>query len=281
MRWFSDPQRDSRDAIRAAQQALMHAGYSRAEAVAAFETHRQRVRAAVAAPRDVLRAGFLAGAATAVLGLAVLIVGISLVSLVPVPRSDPWPSSSDLRPPVPPQGDPGLGLPVELLPSALISALVLGLAGAGMALVTRNRWRRAGALDTFIDLAPRRLYLLEAAAVWLGVSGLIVAIVRVQAGPQMDDGGLALLVFFGIPVLASVFGFVFPSVYNRLLPRASPLDAAAYARPIIEREAALRVKADRELSGRSVAHHSIYERDRWADEVLARLDASNTARRRR
>ena len=238
------------------------------------------MRAALAAPRHTLRAGFLVGAAMAVALLLTLVAASFLIVMVtgpgvPVRSAAGW----QVVPGTATPGTPG-GSPLDILLPTVTTLAILGVAGAGTALVTRNRWRRAGARDTFIDLAPRRLYLLETAAVWLGVSGLIVAMVRVQAGPQVDRGGLALLVSFGIPTLASVFGFVFPSVYNRLLPRVSPLDAAAYARPIIECEAALRVKADRERSGRSVAHHSIYARDRWADEVLARSDP-DTARRRR
>ena len=293
MRRFSNPQRDSRDDIRAAQQALVYAGHRRSEAVAEYDTYLSRVRAALAAPRDILWAGFLVGAAMAValtlaLGVAGFVMGVVAgpgilirpfgrgYDVIGTAAASGTPAGSTAA-----LADATFRSLLDLLPAALTAMAILGLAGAGTALVTRNRWRRAGALDTFTDLRPRRRYLLEAAAVWLGVAALIVLIVRVQAGPQMAGGAVVMLASFGIPVLASVFLAAFPSLYKWLLPRVSPLDAAAYARPIIEREAALRINADRDLYGRGVQRHSIHPRDRWADEVLARLDVSSAARRRR
>ena len=272
MPWFSDPQRDSRDDVRTAQQALVYAGYPHSAAVAEYETYLYRVRAALAAPRDIVWAGFLVGAAMAVVGLAALILlavlgGIvaSLVEapLVPAESAAPAPAG------------PARGSPFDFLPTILVTTWVLGMAGAGIALVTRNRWRRARVLETFIDVAPRRVYLLETSAVWLGVAALIVVVVWAQAGSQMAGNSVALLAFFGIPILALVFGAGFPGLYNRLLPRVSPLDAAAYARPIIENEAALQVKSEREFYGRPA-----YERNRWAEEVLALSRSSEAARRR-
>ena len=292
MTWFSDPQRDSRDDIRAAQQALVYAGHSRSEAVAEYDTYLSRVRAALAAPRDVVWAGVLVAATMAValtlaLGVASFLIVVAIGPGVPVRgpagyyvvRGAAGPGTADG--PTTDPADTSRMSPLDILLPAVAAAAILSLAGAGSALVMRNRWRRAGALDTFLDLAPRRVYLLETVGVWLGVSGLIVAIVRVQAGPQIDDRAMAMLAFFGVPILAGVFSLVFPGIFNWLLPRISPLDAAAYTRPIIEREAALRIKSDRELYGRSVNRHSIDTRDRWADEVLARLNASSAARRRR
>ena len=138
MPWFSDPQRDSRDDIRAAQQALVFAGYPHSEAVAEYETYLYRVRAALAAPRDIVWAGFLVGAAMAVVGLAAIILlaglgGIvaSLVEapLVPAESAAPAPAG------------PARGSPLDFLPTILVTTWVLGMAGAGIALVTRNRWR--------------------------------------------------------------------------------------------------------------------------------------------
>ena len=180
MPWFSDPQRDSRDDIRGAQQALVFAGYPHSQAVAAYETHLYRVRAALAAPRDIVWAGFLVGAAMALIGLAVLLLFVGLggivASLVEAPLVAAEPGT-----PVPAQ--PDRASPLTFLPTVLVTTWALGIAGAGIALVTRNRWRRARVLETFIDVAPRRVYLLETAAVWLVVAVLIVVIVRAQAGP--------------------------------------------------------------------------------------------------
>ena len=43
MPWFSNPQRDSRNDIRPAQQALVYAGYPHAEAVSEVSTYLSRV----------------------------------------------------------------------------------------------------------------------------------------------------------------------------------------------------------------------------------------------
>ena len=67
-------------------------------------------------------------------------------------------------------------------------------------------------------------------------------------------------------------------MYRWVLPRISPLDAAAYVRPIIEREAALQVVADREFYGRN-PYHVAYDRRVWADDVLAREGLSQAGRR--
>ena len=235
MTWFSNPQRDSREDTRAAQQALVYAGYPPSQAVAAYETNLYRVRAALAAPRDIVWAGFVVGAVMAAVGIAALllfagvggIVAILVVSpLLPAEPSTPAPS------------EPDRGSLLDFLPAILVTTWVLGIAGAGIALVTRSRWSRARVLETFVDVAPRRIYLLETAAVWLVVAALIVVIVWAQAGSQMAGNTLGLLALIGIPILSVVFSAGFPGLYKRMLPRVSPLDAAAYARPIIEREAA-------------------------------------------
>ena len=277
MPWFSNPQRDSRDDIRAAQQALVYAGYPHSQAVTAYETYQYRVRAALAAPRDIVWAGFVVGAVMAVVGLAALLLFVGLGGIVsmlvetplePAGAATPAPSTPDQA-----------SLP-SLIPTILVTTWALGMAGAGIALVTRNRWRRAGALNTFIDLAPRRVYLIETAVVWLVVAAFIVAVVWMQAGSQMAGTTVGLLAFFGIPLLSVAFGAGFPGLYRRMLPRFSPVDAAACARPIIEREAALQIKSDREFYRQSAHHHSTYERNRWADDVLSDADTSDAARRR-
>ena len=172
------------------------------------------------------------------------------------------------------------GSPFDILLTLVMAITVLGVAGAGTALVTRTRWRRAGVLDTYIDLDPRQVYLLHTVLVWLAVGALIVVAVQWQGDEEMVTGALIMLTFVGIPLLAFLFAAVFPSLHEWLLPRISPVDAAAYARPIIEREVALRIESDRELLGRDVRRHSTHPRDRWADEVLARRDTPRNARRR-
>ena len=172
MQWLRDPQRDSRDDVRAAQQALVYAGFPHSDAVTEVTTHLHRVRAALAAPGHALVAGFLSGAAMAISVLLVLTLALGGLGLVLGAVSDPGtpgnigPAASDAAP-----AEAGPGSPLGILPAVVVAAPVLGLAGVGMSRVTRNRWRRAGVLRTFTDLRPRRRYLLEAAAVWLGVAG--------------------------------------------------------------------------------------------------------------
>ncbi len=272
MSWIRDPQRDSREDIRAAQQALVYAGYPHGDAVAAVTTHLHRVRAALAAPRHAAVAGFLTGASMvfgAFLVLTLALGGLGLVmgatgdsgtpgQLVPAPPAAPSA----------PQADPDPGSPLGVLPAVALAAPVLGLAGAGMSRVTRNRWRRAGVLQTFGDLRQRRRYLLETAVVWLAVAGLIVLIVWAMAGPELGATVAQMLAFFGVPVGAAAFAAWFPKLYAWILPRVSPVDAAAAARPIIEREAARQIKTERDFYGASGYDRTAYDRNRWADEIL-------------
>ena len=269
MQWLRDPQRDSREDIRAAQQALVYAGFPHTDAVTEVATHLSRVRAALAAPRHAMLAGFLTGAGMAVgflLALTVALGGLGLVmgtigdsglpggALQPAPTAEP----SGVSP----------SSPFGVLPAAAVAASVLGLAGAGMSRVTRNRWRRAGALHTLADLRPRHRYLLEAAVVWLAVAGLIVLIVWTMAGPRLGATVAQMLAFFGIPVGAAAFAAWFPKLYAWVLPRVSPVDAAAAARPIIELETARQIKSEREFYGSSGYDRTAYDRNRWADEIL-------------
>ena len=270
MQLIRDPQRDSRDDVRAAQQALVYAGFPHSDAVTEVTTHLHRVRAALAAPGHALVAGFLSGAAMAISVLLVLTLALGGLGLVLGAVGDPGtpgnigPAASDAAP-----AEAGPGSPLGILPAVVVAAPALGLAGAGMARVTRNRWRRAGVLRTFVNLRPGRRYLLEAAAVWLAVAGLIVLIVWALAGPRLGANVAQALAFFGIPVGATALSLGFSNLYTWILPRISPVNAAAAARPIIERDAARQVVSDRDFYGRSAYDRTAYDRSRWADEVLA------------
>ena len=281
MPWFSDPQRDSRDDIRAAQQALVYAGYPRSQATTEYHAYLYRVRTALAVPRHTLRAGFLVGVAIAV---ALMLTAGALSFLLVVILGSGVPSPGPAGPiVVPGTDDPGTsdGSPLDLVLPAATSMVILGVAGAATALVTRGRWRNAGVLDTFSDVAPRQTYLLQTLAVWLGIGALMVLAVRWRGDEEMVTGAIVMLASAGIPMLAVFFSAVFPSLYRWLLPRVSPLDAAAYARPIIELEVALQIDSERETHGRGTFHRAFYDRSTWADEVLARLDASPKSGRRR
>ncbi|MDE2868241.1 MAG: hypothetical protein OXR64_03705 [Chloroflexota bacterium] len=292
MPWFPAPQRDSPDEVAAAHQALVYAGYPRREAAAELQTHLSRVRAASASLRDTVLAGFLVGATLAV-SLAFVLAITAFVMDVAVGRGVPVITSGGVavvrgadngetsdRPATDPE-DVGRGLPLDILVSAATIEVLLGVAGAGMALVSRSRWRRAGALETFTDLNPERGAWLPTLAVWVAVGGLMVLAVRIQGGEQLVEGAVIALAFVGIPLLAVVFARAFPSLYRWFLLRVSRLDAAAFVRPIIELESALQIKAERQTYSRSAYHGAAYDQGAWADEVLARLDTSRTARRRR
>ncbi|MDE2868243.1 MAG: hypothetical protein OXR64_03715 [Chloroflexota bacterium] len=269
MQLFRDPQRDSRENIRAAQQALVYAGYPHGDAVTEVTTHLHRVRAALAAPRHAMLAGFLSGAGMAIGAFLVLTLALGGLGLVMgVVGDSGTPAEFTPAAPPAPQADTSPGSPLGVLPAVAVAAPVLGLAGVGMSRVTRNRWRRAGVLQTFVDLRPRRRYLLETAVVWLAVAGLIVLIVWALAGPQLGATVAQMLAFFGIPVGASAFAAWFPKMYAWILPRVSPVDAAAAARPIIEREAARQIKTERDFYGASGYDRTAYDRNRWADEIL-------------
>lgn len=272
MSWIRDPQRDSREHIRAAQQALVYAGYPHADAVTAVAAHLHRVRAALAAPRHAAIAGFLTGASMVIGALLVLTLALGGLGLVMGATGDSG-TPDEFVPAAPaapsaPPADPDPGSPLGVLPAVAVTAPVLGLAGAGMSRVTRNRWRRAGVLQTFGNLRPRRRYLLETAVVWLAVAGLIVLIVWAMAGPRLGATVAQMLAFFGIPVGAAAFAAWFPKLYAWILPRMSPVDAAAAARPVIEREAAQQIKTERDFYGASGYDRTAYDRSRWADEIL-------------
>ena len=268
MQWIRDPQRDSREDVRAAQQALVYAGYPHSDAVTEVTTHLNRVRAALANPRHAMLAGFLTGASMAIGAFLVLTLALGGLGLVMGAVGDSG-TPGEFVPTAPSAApaDASPGSPLGVLPAVAVAAPVLGLAGAGMSRVTRNRWRRAGVLETFVDLRPRRRYLLETAVVWLAVAGLIVLIVWALAGPQLGATVAQMLAFFGIPIGAAAFAAWFPKLSAWILPRVSPLDAAA-ARPIIEREAARQIKTERDFYGASAYDRTAYDRNRWADEIL-------------
>ena len=94
-------------------------------------------------------------------------------------------------------------------------------------------------------------------------------VVWAMAGPRLGATVAQMLAFFGIPIGAAAFAAWFPKLYAWILPRVSPVDAAAAARPIIELETARQIKSEREFYGSSGYDRTAYDRNRWADEVLA------------
>ena len=292
MAWLSDPQRDSPDEFRAAHQALVYAGRPRGEAAAELQAHLHRVRVASASLRDTVLSGFLAGAAIAA-GLALVVLVTTLIIVVAFGPGVPVQTSGGVAVVRPaenpgtadtPATDPGgasRAPSLDMLVTAATIGVLLGLAGAGLALVARDRWRRAGARETFTDLDLERSAWLQTLAVWLPIGGLMILAVGRQGDEEVAQGAVIALAFVGIPLLAVLFAGTFPSLYRWFLPRLSRLDAAALARPIIELESALRIKAERQTYSRSAYHGAAYDQGAWADEVLARLDTSRNAKRRR
>jgi hypothetical protein len=146
MRWIKDPQRDSRENIRAAQQALVYAGFPHGDAVTEVAAHLTRVRAALAAPRHALRAGFLVGTAIAValiltLGLGSFLIVVAVGSGAPSRGPAGW---SVVRGTA--NFEASGGSPLDIILPVVTTVAVLGVAGAGIALVTRgrsssSRWR--------------------------------------------------------------------------------------------------------------------------------------------
>ena len=274
MQWFKDPQRDSRYDIRAAQQALVHAGYPPAHAQANLAAYLRRVRTALTGAGDAALAGILTVAAMAASVLLMLTLALEVV----VRR---WGLGGedfafDYR-----HADAPL-LP-NIMPEAAFALMAFGLLGAGAALGIRRRWRRAGVLRAFRRQPPPRIappVCLGAAGLLLLVAGLtvLVGLWLIVAGPvsgvpQVTAFGVYLwspllgtlgraLVVLGIPLGAVAFTAWFPVLYAWALPRVSTVDAAAYARPMIEREAA-RQAAD----ASDFYRRSSYDPGPWADQA--------------
>ena len=224
-------------------------------------------------------AGFLAGAALAVMLVAVLTVGVGFSGIAMRWVDRPVPPWMGFVSPTPADGGPDS--PLGVLPAVAVMVPALGVAGAGLALIDRRRWRRAGAPHTRIDLDPGS-HLPETAALWLGVAGLMALVVWALAGPELAAFAVPMLVFFVVPILAAAFKAWFSGIYAWMLPRVCPLDAAAYAGPVIQREAARQILADQESYGRNAYHRSpAARRHQWAHEVLAaeRTGAGGRARR--
>ena len=222
MPWFSDPQRDSRDDIRATQKARKYAGDPRSQAEVDYATHLYRVRAALATPRHVLGAGFLVGVAVAGALLLALGVGSFLIVAAFGSAVPAWGPAGPFVVRGPDDSGSSGGSLLDILLPLVTTVAVLGVAGAGIALVTRTRWRRAGVLDTYIDLAPRQAYLLQTVAVWVGVGALMVLAVRWQGDEEMVTGAVVMLTFAGIPLLALLFSAMFPSLGLQVAPAPRP-----------------------------------------------------------
>ena len=266
--WMHSVRRDNRADLRRAQQALIHAGYPHGEAWHAIIQHLRRVRSAFSARRHVLGAGFATGVAMAVVTMAALVVLFVMGGLLAVAAGQAQPDDSTL------------GFLLEMLRAAATTAPVLGVAGAGLALVDRARWRHAGALRTFAELQVSQLWLLVEALVWAGVLGGVALLIHVQIGHREGLNFLRMAVSFGI-LGSVVYSYWFRRLYPWMLLRLSPVDAAAQARPVIELEVALALLAERDAQIRASRLPGYAERWAWAEGVLAEARISEAERRRR
>ena len=170
MQWFKSPQHDSPFDLRVAQQALVHAGYTSAQARRELSAAVRRTRVALTGAGDTALAGILTVAIMAASVLLLLTLSLEVV----VRR---W----------------GLGgedfafdyryvdapLLPNIMPEAAFALMAFGLVGAGAALGIRRRWRRAGVLRAFRRQPPPRIVppvCLGAAGLLLLVAGLTVLV---------------------------------------------------------------------------------------------------------
>ncbi len=278
-------ERDNRENLRTAQQALVHAGYPATEAWTALATYIRKVRSAAANRRAAMLAGFTTGALMALGVLAIAAVGIAGLGLLlqlglgtgPGPAGDAPPNGAETAATA--SSPSALEAAGSLLRVAAVVAPIVGLAGLGLALVDRARWRRSGALITFLDLRTTRLWMLREAAVWALVTVGVAGLISLQLGSQAGIGFLLLMIPVGIPGAAAA-GVWFRRLYPQVLPRMATVDAAALAGPIVLRDTALQVVADREFYGRDIYRRSHYERSLWADEALRTVRVTEADRRR-
>ena len=249
MPWLSGPPLDSSENALAALHALERDGYPRARARTELALYLHRVRAAgtsrgETAVAGVLTVGAMAAAVTCllILSLEVLVrrlgVGGALASFF---------------------DDRTAFIVPAIMPAALLVLLALGLAGALAALIIRYRWRRSGVLQNFVRRDSPRVDLL----LWVGGSGLLVLVTGLTLltgwwlvvlgmfeeaaqvptfeamilRPLISDHAQAF-VLWGIPLGALGFASWFPAIHARILSSLSIVDAAFYARPIIERDLA-------------------------------------------
>ncbi len=277
-------ERDNREDLRSAQQALVHAGYPATEAWTTLGAYLPKVRSAAATRRAAMLAGFATGALMALSVLAIAAVGIAGLGLLLNLGLGAGPGSAGGAPPSGAEAANASAPSVldaagSILRAAAVVAPIVGVAGLGLALVDGARWRRSGALITFLDLRATRLWMLREAAVWALVALAVAGLVGLQLGGQAGIGFLFLMIPVGIPGAAAA-GVWFRRLYPHVLMRMATVNAAAIAGRILLRDAALQVVADREFYGRDVYRRSHYERSLWADEVLRTARVTEADRRR-
>ncbi|MCY3896278.1 MAG: hypothetical protein OXG17_07405 [Chloroflexi bacterium] len=250
---ISAPVDDPREEARAVE-ALGHVGVPARQARSEVRRYFRRVRAAVSPVRDVSVAGVIATAVVA-LGLLAALGAISLILAIVVGlgqmeqpfyvtdgipveqiRANAPEEAQNDAPPL-----PGLGLVL----AAVVTAF--GLA-AGRA--ERNHWRRAGVHRTFRELEPDGAHRVEIALVTM----MAIAVASLSA--LLAYGGQAMVLVFAVIIPGTLLILaagraVFGPLFDWSLQHVARRDAAAYARPLIERDIALEVAAEGNFYGRS------------------------------
>ncbi len=249
---MSGPVDDPREEARAVK-ALRHVGVPISEARSDVGRYLRRVRAAVAPVRDASVAGVVAVAVIA-LGLLGALGAISLILAVVVGLGQmerPFYVTDGIavaqvraNAPENPQS-PAPPLPTLGLALAVIVAAFGVVAGRAQ----RSHWRRRGVHRTFRELTPD------------GAHGVEIALLTAIA---MAAASLCALLVFGSDAVVLIFAVIVPGalllvaagraafapLFDWTLRHASRLDAAAYARPLIERDIALEVAAEGSFYGR-------------------------------
>ncbi len=266
--------------------ALGHIGVPDRQARSDVRRYLRRVRAAVAPVRHVSVAGVLAVAAFT-LGLAAALGAISVTLAIvvgvgqidrPYYVTDGRTVAEVRRAAQSVDHDQTSPLPT-MVPVSVAVVAALGLV-AGRA--ERNHWRRSGAHRTFRDLTPDGAHRLEIALV------IAMAIVVTSLAALLAYGGGAIALVFAVIVpgallLVAAARTVFAPIFDWTLRHVSRLDAAAYARPLVERDIALEVAAEGQSYGRgsfgagSPASHAAASL--WAVKTLGSMGITPDARR--
>ena len=266
--------------------ALGHVGVPDGQARSDVRRYLRRVRAAVAPVRHVSVAGILAAAAFT-LGLAAALGAISVILaiVVGVGQIDRPYYLTDGRPVAEVRKaaqalDHDQSSPLAtMVPVAVAVATAFGLV-AGRA--ERNHWRRSGAHRTYRDLTPDGAHRLEIAL----LTAMAIAVASLTA--LLAYGGDAIILVFtvivpGALLLIAAARTVFPKTFDWTLRHVSRIDAAAYARPLIERDIALEVAAEGESYGRGSFSARRPARDAaaslWAATTLQSMGISPDTRR--
>ena len=282
---ISGPVDDPREEARAVV-ALGHIGVPDRQARSEVRRYFRRVRAAVAPVSDVSLAGVLAAAAFT-LGLAGALGAISIVLAIVVGLGQidrphyvtDGRSVAEVRDAAPVVGQGHASPPITMGPVVALVVTAFGLV-AGRA--ERNHWRRTGAHRTLRDMAPDGAHRLEIAL----LTGMAIAVASLTA--LVAYGGDAIVLVFAVIVpgallLIAAARTVFSPLFDWSLRHASRLDAASYARPLIERDVALEVAAEGQsygrgsLSARRPASNAAASL--WALKTLESMGISPDARR--